>query len=272
MDECKIFLLPQLINDNPTRNRLLAQTSSLVLRLNDPAPLIDFLTRLIESCTFQEILSLQPAPDIANGLSLEVPLFNQLTLGILGKAAANAQDAARVAMMPQAIYALVNLWLCTPDTGIAEQASDVMLRFLITDKESSEVPVHGVGDDAVAPSGGQGLFWRRLFGDKDIYSLILSTCDYRDGAQTGMTSRSKTLCQARLMSFAPKLGQLDWNYLSESHHPEIEQAHGLKPHKEGLLDFIALIMTDYQNDVLIHINLIQFFGDLITLVQTPIQR
>lgn len=71
------------------------------------------------------------------------------------------------------------------------------------------------------------------------------------------------------MSIAPALGSLDWSYLARSHHPDIEREFGLDPPREGLLDFLAVNMVDYRGDVLLHMNLLQFFEDLIAKVKCP---
>jgi hypothetical protein len=69
------------------------------------------------------------------------------------------------------------------------------------------------------------------------------------------------------MEWLPKVGALDWNAITSSHHPEIEQAAGVSS-GQGLLHFAALKMVE-KDDILIHMNLINFFSDLLVTVQAP---
>lgn len=268
LEECGTFLAPQLRNDRSQSDRLILQTSSVAFQLKrDPSTLLTFLKKLLKPYVFSDILALQPSLDLVAGLRLDAQPYNDLTLCILDKAADSPGDAAVVATMPQLIYGLVNLWLRTPNIGIADKAGQIIQKFLGIDIEDEEVPVHGVGN---CLTGGQGLFWRRLFGDRDIYGLIFTICDRDDHSVEDLTAKTKSLAQARLMDFAPHVGKLDWAYLAGSHHEDIEAAHKLKPGDQGFLDFIALKMSDYETDVLIHISLIQFYAKLISLAKSPV--
>lgn len=169
--------------------------------------------------------------------------------------------------MPDVVRALVKLWLSTSDMGVAEMASNLLLDLLKVDKEKSSVQVHGVGDDE-SQSGGQGLIWRRLFGDKDVYSLLYALPSFNSSEANGLNKREKSISQARLMSFLPQLGVLDWDYLVRSHHQDVESKYGLKA-GQGLLHLAALHLVDYKNDVLLHMNLLQFFTELISTVKSP---
>ena len=107
--------------------------------------------------------------------------------------------------------------------------------------------------------GGQGLMWRRLFKDRNIYSKLFSICDLK--AEDSLGKREKTLAQARLLDIMPRIATLDWGSL-QSQHADIERSHGLKE-GEGLLDFAAVHMVDTKDDVLMHLALIDFFSALL---------
>lgn len=106
--------------------------------------------------------------------------------------------------------------------------------------------------------------WRRMFGDRDVYRLFFSIPSLKDKTGT-LGKKEKSIAQARLMAFIPRIGQLDWNYVLRSHHEDVEREFGLQVGNEGLLDFVALHLVDYKNDVLIHMNLLQFFADLLSM-------
>ena len=188
--------------------------------------------------------------------------YNKIMLQLIKKAIASNMELASLANMPLVMKSLIQLWLTTPDVGIAEDAADTILALLHADQERQSVTVHDI-EAAGRSQGGQGLIWRRLFEDRDVYSCFFEACS----SNTGRKERS--LAQARLMSVAPKIGAMDWSYLSKSHLPDIESQYGLNPTHEGLLDFIAVHMVHYKDDVLIHISLIQFFKELLSSVKQP---
>ncbi|KAI9723105.1 MAG: hypothetical protein M1828_004353 [Chrysothrix sp. TS-e1954] len=232
----------------------------------DPAPLIRLLLQLIASWSFSDIITLEPSPNLEQGLGLDAIPYNGLALWIIHRAAETSVDAAHIAGSSVITYQLVRLWLFTTDMGVAEQAGTVIMDLLRIDKEPSDVVVHGVGDDLTTVGGrGQGLVWRRIFGDKDVYGLLYEACDLgNDQGYPSLGRKQKTIAQARLMDFAIKLGALDWGYLIRSHISEVESSHGLES-GEGLLDFVACRMCA-SDDILIQVNLIDFFADLINKV------
>lgn len=263
LDECCVFLSTDLQQRPQDNVQLVAQISSLSPRLQqDATPLVRLLEKLVETFSFADVLLLQPQVDFAGGLDVEALPYNRIMLQLLRKAAATTNDLGTLANMQPVVKALLKLWLSTPDVGIADTAASVMLCLLEADRELGHVSIHGIGEGA-NDRGGQGLLWRRIFDDRDIYGMIFDLCG------TSSKPKERSLAQARLMSAAPMIGALDWSYLVRSHHSEVERQHGLEPEKEGLLDFIAVHMVDYQKDVLLHINLIQFFTELLTSVKTP---
>lgn len=263
LDECTVFLSTELQNQPQENIELISQISSLSPRLQqDPSPLIRLLERLVEPFSFHDVLSLQPPVDFAGGMNVEALPYNRIMLRLLKKASQSNNDLSTLASMQAVVKALINLWLSTPDVGVADEAGLTLLALLEADLERSDVAVHGIGEGARS-QGGQGLLWRRVFDDKDVYSLLFSLC----GPDAKRKERS--LAQVRLMSIAPKIGALEWSYLTRSHQPEVENHYGPDPAKEGLLDYIAVHMTDHKDDVLLHINLLQFYRELFTLVKTP---
>jgi len=267
--EAETFLAVQLYNTPPELLSLITLLSSLIPTLQqDPTPVIKLLQRLVEPFSFTDILQLDPPVDFLAGLDVTAIPFNPLVLQLLAKASRSAKDVAILANMPAVVQALVRLLLCTTEVGIADQAATVIVDLLRADREESPVANHGVGDESVTRAGGQGLFWRRLFADRDVYALLYSVCDLKTTTESpNLGKREKTLAQARLLALVPRIGRLDWHYLVKSHNQEVERAHGLLD-GEGLLDFACLHMVNTKDDVL-HMNFLQFLAELISSIKEP---
>jgi hypothetical protein len=188
--------------------------------------------------------------------------YNRLVLTLLEKATHRPADAAQVASMLDTMLALVKLWLRTNDTGIASQASKLLLDLLKVDQQIVTDP------DGHIPDGGQGLVWKRIFGDRNVYGTIFEACSLSGPSSIKLSKNQRTLAQARLMEWLPTVGAMDWSAISRSHHPDVESAYGVS---EGLLEFAALRMVDYKDDVLMHRCLIDFYSDLLhtTKVTNP---
>lgn len=253
------LILPKVLEEEQ-RLALIQTLAALLPTLEqDPAPAINLLLRFLDDLSYADLLnfgSLQYIEGLAVGDHMVS--FNKLIMTLLEKATAKPADAAHVASMLDTMLALVRLWLCTTDTGIASQASKLLLDLLRIDQEVLTDP-----DDRV-PHGGQGLVWKRLFNDRNVYSTIFEACSLSGPSSLKLSKSQRTLAQARLMEWLPAVGALDWNVISRSHHAEVEEAYGVK---EGLLEFAALGMVDYKDDVLMHRCLIDFYSDLLHAVK-----
>ena len=254
-EEAEIVLPKTLQGDQ--RLQLIQTLAGLLPNLQqDAAPAINLLLRFLEDLSYTDILNFGALP-FTDGLALgeHMASYNRLMLTILSKATEKPADAAQVASMLDTMLALVRLWLCTTDTGIASQASKLLLDLLRVDLEVQTDP------DAHLPSGGQGLVWKRIFGDRNVYATFYEACSLKgDVGNHKMTKNQHTLAQARLMEWLPTVGALDWSAISRSHHADIE---GQYDAKEGLLEFAAVKMVDYKEDVLMHRCLVDFYSDLL---------
>ena len=102
----------------------------------------------------------------------------------------------------------------------------------------------------------QSLLWRRIFRDIDIYGSIFSLCSLSTAGQNGQPSkRDKTVAQARLLDM---LLCIDSEPVRTSQVRAIEEKYGVEI-SGGLLHFAAIHMVDYQDDVLMHITLMDFY-------------
>ncbi|KAF2233880.1 hypothetical protein EV356DRAFT_191449 [Viridothelium virens] len=263
-ESSKTFLAPNVAPDTSTR--LVQQLAGLVTTLQqDPTPINDLLLRLLEPYSFSDILSFEFPVDFVAGLDVAAQPFNLLTLSLLEKATATSNDAATLATKPAVVLAIVRLWLCTPDTGVADKAQNVLLGLLKADEQTPERS----NESRTALTGSdQGLVWRRIFGDRDIYTLFYAACSLDvSNPDLRLSKTQKSLAQARLLSWLPKVASLDWIMVTRSHHPDVEASYGLKPTDKGLLQFASCNMVDYKGDVLLHMSLINFYADLLEHVR-----
>jgi hypothetical protein len=242
---------------------LFLQIASLLPKLQqDPSPLTRFIIKLAEPYRFEDIKNVE----FEVGLDLQAAPFHALILTLLGKATANSVDAQALATRPTVMSSIVRLWLCTPDAGIATQAEDLLTSLLQVSKNEPAM----VSSQDPSYAYGTGPVWRRLFGDRDIASLYYHYTSLKQLTSPPLpllNKRDKTIAQARLLSWLPQVGKLDWNALVSSHGVEAEREVGLKE-GQGLLHYAALKMVDTEDDMLMHLTLINFFSVLITTVNT----
>lgn len=242
---------------------LFLQVAALLPKLQqDPSPLIHFIIKLSGPYRFDDIKDV----NFEVGLDLQATPFHSLILTLLGKSTASSTDAQALANKPGVVAAIVRLWLCTPDVGTASQAEDLLIDLLKVSKNdpvstSTEAPLH---------THGTGPMWRRLFGDRDISSLYYHYTSVKQLSSPPLpllSKRDKTISQARLLSWLPQVGALCWDAIVSSHGLDVESEVGLKE-GQGLLHYAALKMVDTQDDMLMHLTLINFFSVLITFVKT----
>ncbi|KAI5205693.1 hypothetical protein E4T39_02809 [Aureobasidium subglaciale] len=261
-ESCSLALAPGFSKKDSIA--LISQLSRILPVLQkDPTQPIQFLVLLLEPLSFADVLGLNAAVDFVGGLNVVAVPYNKLMLALLSKAAGTATDAATIAAQPEVVTALVNLWLCTHDAGIAKQAGDVLLALL---KVDHTVPP-GAGDDQSLPGHSQGLMWKRVFGDQDVYTLIFSVCSLKHTEGVELSGNQRSLAQARLLEWLPEVGVLNWNAVTHAHHPEVEKRY-TDSKGEGLLYFATVCMIDTAGDVLMHRCLVEFYATLLRSVTT----
>ena len=243
--------LPELI-DEPRRDILLNQLSDLLPTLQqDPTPVINLINFLVLPARydFTRVLAIRPPVDFAAGFSSPLTSINLAVLSLLEKATYRKSDIDIVAGKAEVVAALIRLWLCTQDTAVAARAQDVITRLLLADEGEQTMSNSGIMDE--------GLMWRRILRDRDIYGSIFSICSLSTAGQEGQLSRKeKTISQARLLDILLKIDSIP---VRTSQIPEIEQRFGID--NGGLLRFAALRMVDHKDDVLMHMTLIDFYAN-----------
>ncbi|KAK8170993.1 hypothetical protein BKA80DRAFT_315059 [Phyllosticta citrichinensis] len=285
-DTLQPFLSSQFRIEHAETQGLVQQLARLLPQLQqDPTPVIQLLVKLIDRHDFDFLRSIRPPVDFAAGLDLAATPFHTLALSLLEKATFSSRHAEFIASTPDIVSRLIQLWLAAEDIGVADRAGHILFKLLQVDKDPADVlgidsapdansmghgdPTATVPSPEATASYGTGFMWKRVFGDKDVYSLFFALCGAQGPrSQIPPPSRSrKTVAQARLMTWLPKVGALSWSAISHSHHPDIEESFGLK--STGLLDFISLHAVDYDGDVLMHISLVDFFSDLLKACNQP---
>jgi len=244
-----------------TRPLFLQMAALLPTLQQDPTPLTHFIIKLAEPYRFDDIKDI----DFEIGLDLKATPFHSLILTLLEKATTSSTDAQALANRPAVILAIVRLWLCTQDAGVATQAEELLTSLLEVSKNE---PVSIDGKSSLHTYG-TGPMWRRLFSDRDISSLYYhytSLKDLTSPPQPLLNKRDKTISQARLLSWLPRVAAMDWNAVTSSYGLEAEKEAGLKE-GQGLLHYAALKMVDTEDDMLMHMTLLQFYSTLITTVK-----
>ncbi|KAJ4994099.1 hypothetical protein SVAN01_00576 [Stagonosporopsis vannaccii] len=265
LEQCELYT-----STSEYRSRAWKETQTLFLQIaallpqlqQDPSPLIHFIVKLAAPYRFEDIKDV----DFEIALDLQATPFHGLILSLLEKAAANSTDAQALANRPGVVASIVRLWLCTQDTGIATQAEDLLISLLKTSKNE---PL-SIGSEDTGHIHGTGPMWRRLFNDQDIRSLYYYHTSLKNLSSPPLpmlNKRDKTIAQARLLSWLPRVGAMHWDTVVAPHALDVERQVGLSEN-QGLLHYATMKMVDTEEDMLMHMTLINFFSELITTVKT----
>jgi hypothetical protein len=263
-DEASLILPTALKGSDDLWNQRLLLMRNLASDLQDSrrtdhTASVNLLIKLFEVWTWQQVCEFGTSSvPYKDGLAVGDGMgpFNRLMIELLSKATGNASDAAHAASMLEAMQALVRLFLCTNDTGVAMQAGQLLLDLLKVDR-----PRQGIAGPDWRSGGGQGLVWKRIFGDRDVYNVFFEACSLDVQGEVQLSKNQKTIAQGRLLEWLPKVGGMNWTAVTHSHHRDVENKFGVQ---SGLLDFAALKMVDYKEDVLMHQCLVLFFSALLS--------
>lgn len=264
LDKCELFT-----NTPEYRSQIWKETRPLFLQVaallpklqQDPSPLTHFIVKLAHPYRFEDIKDI----DFEIGLDLQATPFHGLILTLLAKATSSSVDAQALANRPAVISSVVRLWLCTQDAGIATLAEELLTSLL---RISKNEPV-STETESLLHAYGTGPMWRRLFSDRDISSLYYHYTSLKQLPSPPLpllNKRDQTLAQARLLSWLPRVGAMNWDAIVSPYGIDVEPAAGLHQ-GQGLLHYAALKMVDTKDDMLMHMTLINFFCVLITSVR-----
>lgn len=158
------------------------------------------------------------------------------------------------------ILQLIKTWLSAESVEVGHRATEVLADLLELDSPNRKAgtlsfEMNGGKSELKAEPQGQGLLWRRIFGDAEIFGAMFDLCS-ENGA---LDERQRSLAQARLLRLLPRLAALDIDVL----RTPLTGASDERIHVEkGMLWWASMEMVD-RMDVLMHITLLDFFADLL---------
>lgn len=172
--------------------------------------------------------------------------------------------------MQSLVQSLIQAWLSTPHVEVGEKATRVLGNLLEVDCDHRssaglDTKMSGLSISSGMPPG-QGLLWRRVFHDRDIYDSLFALCSSKTiGTDPGqLDERQKSLAQARLLRILPRLAVLDFRSITRTHFPDVERTYGVA--QPGLLYFATVDMVNKSDDMLMHITLIDFFAEFLEMM------
>ncbi|KAK6365170.1 hypothetical protein LTS17_011402 [Exophiala oligosperma] len=218
--------------------RLLATGEKLLQILQqEPRPLTRLLERNVSLLPFDELKGTISTEKLQEGLtspSISVQLF---CLAYLQKAADSPSGASFVAASSPLVQCLLTIWLSSESTEIAERCLEAIEALLAVDSHSSFTVVST--KDRLAEAQGQGLLWRRIFTDPQVYSIMFEWTSLRVSNRDVKTKK----VESRFMGEGVD-----------------DQPYG------GLLRYAASHMID-QRDILMEVLRQDFFMKLLAVIQ-----
>ncbi|KAK8043123.1 hypothetical protein PG994_013606 [Apiospora phragmitis] len=267
-------------NTPPLIPRLLPKLTEILKQYQqDPAVLCSLAVKLLGPVSFTQVLAMASEEALIQALRSPAPSANLLAMAILEKAARSPADAAILAMMNSIVAAFLTTWLSAPQVEVGEKGTKVLGDLLDADCDTRPPPSDGGGSSVNGMEiairnkpPGQGLMWRRVFHDRDIYGLLLSLGSRgpHQSAEGGLSEQQLTLAQGRLLRVMPRLAALNLAAVSRTDFPDLHERY-LSSHAlgggndQGLLHFVALHMVDKEEDLLMHLNLVDFFESFVSL-------
>ncbi|KUJ14508.1 uncharacterized protein LY89DRAFT_589726 [Mollisia scopiformis] len=258
-------------NIPPLIPRLLPKLTQILLTYTeDPTLLASLSTKLLRPIKFTQALTLASEDALISALRSPAPAAAILAITVIEKATRSPGDTAILSIMKGVVESFLRTWLSTPHVGVGEKATKTLGDLLEVDcdrRNSADIDTKMSGlQIASGMPPGQGLLWRRIFQDRGIYDLIFSLCSFTTmGSGEGqLDERQKSLAQARLLRVLPRLAVLDFQTITRSHFPDIEARYGIR--EQGLLYFACAEMVDKEEDLLMHITLIDFFVEFLDMM------
>lgn len=190
---------------------------------------------------------------------------------VIEKASKAPSDTAILSIMKGVIAAFLRSWLSSPSVEVGEKATNTLGDLLEVDCDrvsaaSLSNQMNGL-EISTSKKPGQGLLWRRIFHDRDIYGLLVRLCASQNTGigEDHLDERQKSLAQARMLRIIPRLAVLDFMAISRSDFTDITARYGLEKGELGLLYFATVQMVN-KEDMLMHITLIDFFAEFLDML------
>ncbi|KAJ9652602.1 hypothetical protein H2198_008171 [Neophaeococcomyces mojaviensis] len=237
----------------------------------DPRPLTVLLEQVVLSLPFDELKETITSDKLESGLKSPAAAIQLFILAYLRKAADLPSGAAFVACSPSLTQSLVTTWLASESTEVADKSLETIVALLDVDSPSTSTFV--VAQSSSGEARGQGLLWRRVFQDPNVYSQLFrwtSLTDSNHDISTKKGQQQVTISQGRLFDFIARLAQIDWSQITTSSLPDVEQ-HFLKGDSGnqpygGILRYAASDMID-KSDYLMEVLRQDFFMRLLAVVE-----
>ncbi|KAJ9647387.1 uncharacterized protein PV06_00103 [Exophiala oligosperma] len=252
--------------------RLLATGEKLLQILQqEPRPLTRLLERNVSLLPFDELKGTISTEKLQEGLTSPSISVQLLCLAYLQKAADSPSGASFVAASSPLVQCLLTIWLSSESTEIAERCLEAIEALLAVDSHSSFTVVST--KDRLAEAQGQGLLWRRIFTDPQVYSIMFEWTSLRVSNRDVKTKKGMqlvTISQARLFDYIARLANYDWAAISTTTLPAVESrfmGEGVDDQPYGgLLRYAASHMID-QRDILMEVLRQDFFMKLLAVIQ-----
>lgn len=237
----------------------------------DPRPLTRLLEQTILCLPFNELKERITTEKLEQGLQSPSISIQLLILAYLRKAADTPSGAAFVAYSSSLTQVLVTTWLATESTEVADKSLEALVELLNVDSPTTSTFVTSASSSGEAQ--GQGLLWRRLFSDPDVYELLFAWTSLNNSKHNTSTKKGMqqaTISQGRLFDFIPRAAQISWTEISTSKLPDIERKYmkgdtSSQPYG-GLLRYVASDMID-PSDYLMELLRQDCFSKLLSAVE-----
>jgi len=244
----------------------------LQLLQQDPRPLTRLLERTVLLIPFDDLKNAISADKLEEGLNSPSVPVQLLCLAYISKAADTPSGASFVAASSSLVKCLVTTWLSSESTEVAERSVEAISALLTVDSPGTLTMIAAEG--RMAETQGQGLLWRRIFQDPEVYSVLFewtSLSSSRRDIKTKKGMQLVTISQARLFDFIVRASQLDWTAITTSSLPEIEDKYvssstTIEHPYGGILRYAASHMID-RKDYLMEFLRQDFFVKLLGVVE-----
>jgi DNA mismatch repair protein HSM3, N terminal domain len=238
----------------------------LVASQDDLEPLVHLLSEAVEFVTFDDLQDSIPVDVVTAGLSSPSPSVQNLALSYLRKAAESPSGAAFVASDDALVKALIKVFLTSKSTEIGgTKALGAFLALLSVDNPDHVTTVSS--DGSIGQTNGQGLLWRRVFHDEEVYGLFFRFTTV-DEARHEFTMLQITTAQARLLDFVSEVAKISWDAIHDSTKPDPQTSSRARPgacgRERSLLRYGALNMVD-RTDPLMKNILLNFLSKILEL-------
>lgn len=252
--------------------RLLGTGETLLQTIQqEPRPLTRLLERTVSLIPFDDLKTTISAEKLEQGLVSPSVSVQLLCLAYLRKAADSPSGASFIAASSSLVQCLFTVWLSSESTEVAERSLEGIEALLAVDSQNS-VTIEASGE-GLGETQGQGLLWRRVFHDPDVYEILFvwtSLIKSKRDIETKKGTQLVTIAQARLLDFIARLAPFDWQAITTSTIPAVETQYqpnnGDNQPFGGILRYAASHMID-TNDILMQVLRQDFFQKLLAVAE-----